>query len=75
MAIGRITVSSPAVLRPLQDCNAGKSYLQQIKPFNYLLSCQVMPMRHPIGADPEQFHLIAPYESDARRWEKLTWID
>lgn len=75
MAIGRITVSSPAVLRPLQSCNAGKPYSQQIKPFNFLLSCQVLPMGHPIGSDPARFHLIAPYESDARRWQRLQWTD
>ncbi len=27
------------------------------------------------GADPERFHLIAPYESDPRKWLKMDWID
>ena len=30
---------------------------------------------HPIGVDAERFHLIAPYESDPRKWIKLDWID
>ena len=30
---------------------------------------------HPTDADPERFHLIAPYESDAKRWPEQTWID
>ena len=30
---------------------------------------------HPIGADPERFHLIAPYETDPRKWETMRWID
>ena len=30
---------------------------------------------HPIGADPERFHLIAPYETDPRQWEVMQWID
>jgi hypothetical protein len=35
----------------------------------------VKPFGHPTGADPEHFHLIAPYESDPRRWLKMKWID
>jgi hypothetical protein len=52
-AVGRITVSSPAVMRPLSGFNAGKKYADQIKPFNFLLTCHVKPTGHPIGVDPE----------------------
>jgi hypothetical protein len=41
VAVGQITVSSPEVLRPLAKLNAGNSYEQQIKPFNFILSCHV----------------------------------
>ena len=75
VAVGQITVSSPEVTKPLEVFNAGKPYTQQIKPFNFILSCHVAPFGHPIDADPERFHLIAPYESDPRKWEKLPWID
>jgi len=74
-AVGRITVSSPAVMRPLTSLNEGKSYKDQIKPFNFLLSCHVSQLGHPIGVNPERFHLIAPYESDSKRWSKIDWID
>jgi len=74
-AIGRITVSSPAVWRPFAKFNEGKAYVDQIKPFNFLLSCHVNSFGHPIGCDPEEFHLIAPYESDPRQWLKMEWID
>lgn len=74
-AIGRITVSSPAVLRPFAQFNEGKSYGDQIKPFNFLLSCHINSFGHPIGSDPEKFHLIAPYDSDPRRGLKIKWID
>ncbi len=74
-AVGRTTVSSPAVMRPLANLNHGKSYGGQVKPFNFLLSCHVKQLGHPIGSDPERFHLIAPYESDSRRWLKIVWID
>jgi hypothetical protein len=74
-AVGRVTVSSPAVIRPLKNLNTGKPYTDQIKPFNFLLSCHVKPLGHPPGTDVERFHLIAPYESDPRRWLKMEWID
>ncbi|HEY1866743.1 MAG TPA: hypothetical protein VGG70_00510 [Candidatus Cybelea sp.] len=75
VAVGRTTVSSPAVMKPLRALNDGKPYAKQIKPFNFILTCHVRPLGHPIGVDPERFHLIAPYETDARKWEMMHWID
>jgi hypothetical protein len=74
-AVGRITVSSPAVMKAFKTLNAGKPYAKQIKPFNFILSCHVRPLGHPIGVDPEQFHLIAPFETDPRHWETMQWVD
>lgn len=74
-AVGRITVSSPAVMRPLASLNQGKRYSEKIKPFNFLLTCHVKSFGHPLGVDEERFHLIAPYESDPRQWLKRDWID
>jgi hypothetical protein len=74
-AVGRITISSPAVIRPLKNLNTGKKYFERLKPFNFLLTCHVKRFGHPIGTDPERFHLIAPYDSDPRRWLKNPWID
>ena len=74
-AVGRVTVSSPAVMRPFTSLNEGKRYGDHIKPFNFLLTCHVKQLGHPIGADSERFHLIAPYETDPRKWRKLDWID
>ena len=74
-AVGRISVSSPAVMLPLANLNKRKNYEDQIKPFNFLLSCHVKQLGHPIGCDPERFHLIAPYESDSGRWMKIEWVD
>lgn len=53
----------------------GKKYRDQIKPFNFLLSCHVRPLGHPVGADPSHFHLIAPYENNPKKWLKHKWID
>jgi hypothetical protein len=74
-AVGRLSISSQAVIKPLGSLNAGKPYGDQIKPFNFLLTCHVKQLGHPIGVDPEHFHLVAPYESDPRKWLKKDWID
>jgi hypothetical protein len=74
-AIGRMSVSSPAVMKPLAKLNQGKQYAQQIKPFNFLITCHVKELGHPPGVDPERFHLIAPYEINPRKWLKLNWIN
>lgn len=74
-AVGRVSVSSPAVMKPLQALNDRKPYRDSIKPFNFLLSAHVRPFGHQAGVNPEKFHLIAPYETDSRRWPKMKWID
>jgi hypothetical protein len=74
-AVGRVTVSSPAVMKPLAKLNEGKQYPDRIKPFNFLLTCHVRPLGHPPGVKPERFHLITPYEIDSRQWLKKSWID
>jgi hypothetical protein len=74
-AVGRISITSPAVMRPLEKLNEGKAYADKIKPFNFLVTCHVKPFGHPPGVNPERFHLIAPYEADSRQWVKKTWID
>src|SRR5207248_5715853 len=40
-AIGRVTVSSPTMLRPFAGVNARKSYPGHVKPFNLGLTCFV----------------------------------
>jgi len=75
VAVGRTTVSSPAVMKALKTLNDGKPYEKQTKPFSFILSCHVRKLGHPVGADPERFHLIAPYETDPRKWETMQWID
>jgi hypothetical protein len=74
-AVGRVSVSSPTLMKALADLNAGKKYTAQIKPFNFLLTCQVAPAGHPDGVNEERFRLIAPYESDSRKWLKNDWIE
>jgi hypothetical protein len=46
-----------------------------VKPFNFLSTCHVRPFGHPEGVRPERFQLIAPRESNPRRWLRTRWID
>ena len=75
LAFDRVTVSSPAVMKAFHDFNAGKPYGHQIKPLNFLLTVQTIAFGHPTETDPHRFHLIAPYESDPRKWTSAHWID
>ncbi|MGB8474132.1 MAG: hypothetical protein WCE61_08620 [Candidatus Acidiferrum sp.] len=74
-AIGRTTVSTPALMKCLESLNAGKPYSDQIKPFNFLQTCHVSPFGHPDGFNPEKFHLVSPYDPDPRKWLEKEWID
>jgi hypothetical protein len=53
-AVGRVTITSPGILQPLSALNEGKKYSDQIKPFNFLLTCHISPFGYPIGANPEK---------------------
>lgn len=72
-AVGRITVSAPALWRPFQK--AGRAYRESVKPFGFALSAHVAPLGHPPGADATRFHLLAPYERAPGRWLQLPWIE
>jgi len=74
-AVGRVSVSSAAVLRAFDDFNQNKNYSEQVKPFNFLLSCHLIPFGQPTGTSAERFHLIAPYRSNRDEWLKVDWID
>jgi hypothetical protein len=52
-AVGRISITSPAVMRPLEKLNEGKTYIDKIKPFNFLVTCHVKPFGQPPGVNPE----------------------
>src|SRR5262245_50080344 len=45
------------------------------KAFNFLISAQVSAFGHPVGVDPNRFHLMAAFNPDARRWPRIQWID
>jgi hypothetical protein len=69
------TIVCTAVVKPLKTRNDGEPYAKKIKLFNFILGCHIGKLGHPIGVDPGRFYLIAPYEPDARMWERTPWID
>ena len=62
-------------MKSFEALNAGKTYAQQIKPFNFLVTAHVTPFGHPEGIDPDKFHLVTPYDSDSRKWLKKEWVE
>jgi hypothetical protein len=74
-AVSRVTTSSPVLMRPFDAGAKDGGYPDAVKPFNFLLSAHVAPLGHPAGTNPARFHLVAPYNPDARQWTKRKWTD
>jgi hypothetical protein len=74
-ALSRLSISSPELLRPIKRINEGGSYADQIKPFNFMVAAHVRGFGHPEGVDPGCFQLVAPFETDPGKWERLPWVD
>jgi len=60
---------------PFSEYNRKRPVAERIRPYNFLLVAHVAPFGHPPGADPERFLLVAPYESDPRKWRQLEWTN
>jgi hypothetical protein len=68
------TISSPPILRAFRHINAGLSYARSIKPFNFVLTAA--GAKPPASVMPGQpFRLVAPFESDPRRWEDAEYVN
>ena len=76
-AIGRITVSSPVLHRPFRRINAERSYAEQVKPFNFMLTAHIdEPWKRPTDvAANDPFQLVAPWDSDPSQWRNREWIN
>ena len=74
-AVGQIPISSREVMERFETLNAGKPYEGKIKPYNFVVTCHVKELGHPIGTNPEEFHLFGAYEPNSRKWLKMSWID
>jgi hypothetical protein len=74
-AVSRLTTSKPSLLAPFANRNEERVYAEQVKPFNFALSAHVAPHGHPEGVSPSEFHLMAPYEDDARKLLGMKWTN
>jgi hypothetical protein len=71
-AMTLVSVSSPHVMRSLETLNAGKSYDDKVKPFNFVLLTSeggLQPMME--GSARRRF--IAPYTKDPAAWQSQEW--
>lgn len=71
-AVSQISASTPGGMKAFEAFNEGKSYAEQIKPFNFLLCCFPEAQSRPTGAP---FRLVAPYEKDAAKWVSAEWFE
>jgi hypothetical protein len=74
-ALTQMSVTRWEFLKAFQAINSGRAYPDQIKPMNFGWSVQVAQNGHPVGVDPTQFHLLAPFERDPQKWLMLPWYD
>jgi hypothetical protein len=72
-AVSRITISSTALWRPFARYNRGRSWAEQIKPFNFLMVATIDPFGYPPGVDQAKFRLVAPYNDNPDTWANLDW--
>lgn len=74
-ALTRMAVTTPHLFKQFEKLNTGARYEDSIKPFNFGLVAHVHWTDRPPEASVEGFQLVAPYTTDPRRWERLTWVD
>jgi hypothetical protein len=72
-AISRITVSSTAVWRTFALHNRGRSWADQIKPFNFPMVPTIDPFGYPPGVDLTKFRLVSPYNTNPNNWTAAKW--
>jgi hypothetical protein len=72
-ALARSNVTSPELLRAFAKLNKGKSYADQVKPFNFL---SFAPGAQPPAGhrDPTHFRLVAPYGTATQR-RRARWVN
>ena len=72
-AVGRLTVTSQRDLKPFAAYNNGRTYPEQIKPWNFLTIAHPADTERARGAGIRS--LIAPFERDPVKRLHADWID
>jgi hypothetical protein len=72
-ALTRIAITSPRLLGPFDEHSRKRPAAERIRPYNFQLVAHV----HEPGfqGSSERFLLVAPYESDPRKWRRLPWTN
>ncbi|MFI5387372.1 MAG: hypothetical protein ACHQ50_14780, partial [Fimbriimonadales bacterium] len=65
-AVSKLAVTTPQLRKVLGG---------RLAPMTFVLSAHVVPLGHPVGVDPEHFHLIRSYTRDPRQWTAEPWTD
>ena len=66
-AVSQITASTGSLLRPFALYNRARTFRDQVKPCNFLLSVQAVPFGIPAGIDPARFRLISSLQVQEHR--------
>jgi hypothetical protein len=76
-AMMRFTITTRKVLAVLQQRQKGLPYSERTKPFNFILSPVIDRLTggHPVGTNPDQFTLIAPFSSNPSDWLDREYIN
>jgi hypothetical protein len=73
-AVSQLPISSPHVLRPFGEMNAGKPVAAQVKPFGFMLIGHVDPLCPlPAGLKAGTVTAVAPYTTDPLAILSLPW--
>jgi hypothetical protein len=71
----RSAITKPSILHAFDGLNQGRPREQQVRPYNFLLTCtpSLKAGGRPDGDEP--FCLIAPYSSKPHEWPTLPWVE
>jgi hypothetical protein len=74
-AVGRISVSTPHVLKPFGTAQKDLAYSERVRPMNFLLSASIAPFGEPARTSKAKLHLIRSFTDQPSRWLSEPWID
>lgn len=74
-ALTKIAITTNEVAKAFAGYNEGRSWAEQIRPFNFLLHAHHSSFTTPTEADHARFRLVASYENNPALWLSLPWID
>lgn len=73
-AVMKVPIGTPAIFRGFLKRFNDIPYTERIKPFGFLLACQVSRFGR-AGPTSKKFHLFAPFSKDPESWATKVWTD